>query len=118
MTLSSVIALLVPDEEKGTARFENNTHLVIILHNSPLPSTCVNPSNKVLHSPRDKHSWIGHWCRSYSDMTLLYSAYRVRDGFGHFETRNDHGKTASGNGRDCYFIFNVRGFGADVWKRN
>lgn len=51
-------------------------------------------------------------------MTLLDSAYRVRDGFGHFETGNDDGKTAPGNGGDRYFIFNVRGFGADVWKRN
>lgn len=51
-------------------------------------------------------------------MILFDSVYCVRDGFGYFEMGNDDGKMVLGNGGDCYFVFNVRGFGVDVWKRN
>lgn len=112
--LQSIITFRHATETKGTTGFKNKTHLVIILHDSPLPSTGVNPSNKVLHSPRNQHGRVSHWCRSYSDMTLLDSTYGVRDGFGHFETGNDNSEASSGDGGDSYFVFNVRGLGADV----
>lgn len=46
-------------------------HLVIILHNRPLPRARVHPGHKVFHAPGDQHRGIGDGRRADAYMTLL-----------------------------------------------
>lgn len=48
-------------------------HLVVVLHDCLLASTCINPCHKVLHMSCDKHSRIGDRRWADTDMPLLDS---------------------------------------------
>lgn len=60
---------------KGTTSRRYATHLVIILHNGPLPRACVDPCHKVFHMSGDEHGGVSDGLRSDADMTLLYCPY-------------------------------------------
>ena len=56
----------------------HDTHLVVVLHDGPLPSRRVHPSDEVLLSTGDEHSWIGDRLGADSDMALLDRTNRLR----------------------------------------
>lgn len=68
------IVQLVSQLKVPTSR-RDVTHLVIILHNGPLPRACVYPCHKVLHMSGDEHGGVGDGLRSNADVTLLYCPY-------------------------------------------
>lgn len=47
-------------------------HLIVILHDSPLPRAGIYPCDKVLHVPSDEHGGVGDWLGAHSDVALLY----------------------------------------------
>jgi hypothetical protein len=49
-------------------------HLVVILHDSPLPCAGIYPCDKVLHVPSDEHCGVGNGLGADADVALLYGA--------------------------------------------
>lgn len=48
------------------------THLIVILHDSPLPSACIHPRDEILHMSCNEHGGIGYRLWTNTDMSLFY----------------------------------------------
>ena len=59
------------DSQPRQMTFTRVAHLVVVLHDGPLPRAGIDPGNKVLHVSCDQHGRVGDWCSADSHMTLL-----------------------------------------------